>query len=281
MDNISLNCNAKINLSLDVVGKRNNGYHNVELIFLEIDLSDKVNVSLRDDGIINLACSDVSLPSDERNIAYKAASLFFAEYGKNYGANITIEKNIPHGAGLAGGSADAAGVLKALNLLLAKPFSQEKLMKIGVKLGADVPFCIMGGCAVAEGIGEILTSIPKPVGLHYVLVKPDESISTAYVYQHLDMTKKPKNLNVKKVAEAIKANDKNELYKNSGNIMEEVTASKVPIINDIKFMLVENGAGKALMSGSGTTVFGIFESYETAQKASEVLKTKFSNVYLV
>ena len=150
MKTITLNCNAKINLSLDVVGKRPDGYHNIELIFLEIPLWDEVTVTLRDDGIINLTCDDKTLPTDEKNIAYKAAKAFFKEYGENLGCDIALKKNIPHGAGLAGGSADAAGVLKGLNELLDFPFTQEKLMEIGVTLGADVPFCIMGGCAFAE-----------------------------------------------------------------------------------------------------------------------------------
>ena len=280
MNSISLKCNAKINLSLDVIGKREDGYHNIELVFLEINLADEVTVSLRDDGNIKLICNDPTLPSDDKNIAYKAAALFFSEYGKNYGADIILKKNIPHGAGLAGGSADAAGVLRALNILLSEPFSKEKLMRLGTKLGADVPFCILGGCAFAEGIGDILTPLPKPDGLYYVLVKPEQSISTAYVYQNLDLNKRPDTLNVKNVVNAIKSNDKNAFYKYAGNIMETVTASKFPIINKIKEALIKNGSKKALMSGSGTTVFGIFESLSTAKNVAELLKKEYKNVYL-
>ena len=281
MNSITLNCNAKINLSLDVIGKRPDGYHNIELIFLEINLADEVTVSLRDDGKINLICNDATLPTDDRNIAYKAAMTFFYEYGKNYGADIILKKNIPHGAGLAGGSADAAGVLKSLNALLSKPFSKETLMRLGARLGADVPFCIMGGCAFAEGIGEILTPLPKPVGLYYVLVKPEQSISTAYVYQNLDLNNRSDTLNVRNIANAIKLNDKASLYKNAGNIMESVTAVKYPVINEIKAELEKNGSKKALMSGSGTTVFGIFEDFSMAKNAAEILKKNYKNVYLV
>ena len=280
MNSISLKCNAKINLSLDVIGKREDGYHNIELVFLEINLADEVTVSLRDDGNIKLICNDPTLPSDDKNIAYKAAALFFSEYGKNYGADIILKKNIPHGAGLAGGSADAAGVLRALNILLSEPFSKEKLMRLGTKLGADVPFWILGGCAFAVGIGDILTPLPKPDGLYYVLVKPEQSISTAYLYQNLDLNKRTDTLNEKNVVNAIKSNDKNAFYKYAGNIMETVTASKFPIINKIKETLIKNGSKKALMSGSGTTVFGIFESLSTAKNVAELLKKEYKNVYL-
>ncbi len=278
---VTLNCNAKINLSLDVVGKRPDGYHNIELIFLEIPLWDEVTVTLREDGIINLSCDDKTLPTDEKNIAYKAAKAFFLEYGENLGCDISLKKNIPHGAGLAGGSADAAGVLKGLNSLLSSPFSQEKLMEIGVKLGADVPFCIMGGCAFAEGIGEVLTPLPKPQGLYYLLIKPEDSISTAYVYQNLDLNKKPENMDMKLVIKSIKDNDKEALFKYSGNIMEDVTANKCPVIYEIKDLLVENGAKKALMSGSGTTVFGIFDDKAIAKRAYNILKKDYEKIYLV
>lgn len=278
---ITLNCNAKINLSLDVVGKRPDGYHNIELIFLEIPLYDTVSISLRNDGEINLSCDDKTLPTDEKNIAYKAAKAFFLEYGKNLGCDIVLKKNIPHGAGLAGGSADAAGVLKGLNKLLSSPFTEEKLMEIGVKLGADVPFCVMGGCAFAEGIGEILTPLPKPDGLYYLLIKPEESISTPYVYQNLDLNKKPENLDMQRVINAIKKNDKDSLFKYSGNIMEDVTGKKCPVIYEIKDSLMKNGAKKALMSGSGTTVFGIFDDKSIAEKAFENLKSSYNRIYLV
>ena len=281
MNSITLNAHAKINLSLDVVGKRPDGYHNIELIFLEIPLWDEVSVTLRNDGIINLTCDDKTLPTDEKNIAYKAAKAFFLEYGESLGCDIALKKNIPHGAGLAGGSADAAGVLKGLNQLLDSPFTKEKLMEIGVTLGADVPFCIMGGCAFAEGIGEILTPLPKPEGLYYLLIKPEESISTAYVYQNLDLNKKPENMDISAVVDAIKNNDHEALYKYSGNLMEDVAAGKCPVIYEIKDILMENGAKKSLMSGSGTTVFGIFDDKDIAKKAYENLAKEYKRIYLV
>ena len=278
---ITLEANAKINLSLDVLRRRENGYHDVELIFNEISLSDTVTVSLRDDKKIVLTCDDMTLPTDERNIAYRSAELFFRESKTNYGADIDIKKRIPHGAGLAGGSADAAAVLKALNSLTGNPFSQEKLMEIGVSLGADVPFCIMGGSALAEGIGEILTPLPKLEGITYVLAKPKESISTKWVYENLNLNERPENLCVQAVAEGIRRGDLEMIFKNAGNIMESVTAQKVPVITDIKRCFIENGAGISLMSGSGTTTFGVFKDAEKAEKAAQEVRKYTDEVYIV
>lgn len=279
MNNISCKCNAKINLSLDVTGKRSDGYHDVELIFLEIPLSDTVTVSLRDDGEIALTCDDESIPLGRENIAYRAAEEFFDEFGVKYGANIDIEKRIPHGAGLAGGSADAAGVLKALNTMLSKPFTSDKLMKIGGRLGADVPFCVMGGCAFGEGVGEILTPLPVPEGLHYVLVKPEESVSTAYVYQNLDLSKRPANFSVRAVADALKVGDIEKFYRCCGNVMEAVTAKKYPVISKIKEEMIMGGARASLMSGSGTTVFGIFDDESAAVTTADVMRQSYKHVY--
>lgn len=278
---ITLKANAKINLSLDVLRRRENGYHDVELIFNEISLSDTVTVSLRDDKKIVLTCDDLTLPTDERNIAYRSAELFFRESKTNYGADIDIKKRIPHGAGLAGGSADAAAVLKALNSLTGNPFSQEKLMEIGVSLGADVPFCIMGGSALAEGIGEILTPLPHLEGITYVLAKPEESISTKWVYENLNLNERPENLCVQAVAEGIRRGDLEMIFKNAGNIMESVTAQKVPVINDIKRCFIENGAEISLMSGSGTTTFGVFKDAEKAEKAAQEVRKYTDEVYIV
>lgn len=278
---ITLKANAKINLSLDVLRRRENGYHDVELIFNEISLSDTVTVSLRDDKKIVLTCDDLTLPTDERNIAYRSAEVFFKESKLNGGADIDIKKRIPHGAGLAGGSADAAAVLKALNSLTGNPFSQEKLMEIGVSLGADVPFCIMGGSAIAEGIGEILTPLPKLEGITYVLAKPKESISTKWVYENLNLNERPENLCVQAVAEGIRRSDLEMIFKNAGNIMESVTAQKVPVINDIKRCFIENGAEISLMSGSGTTTFGVFKDAEKAEKAAQEVRKYTDEVYIV
>ena len=281
MNTITLNCNAKINLSLDGVRKREDGYHDLELIFLEIPVSDTVTVSLRNDTEIRLSCDDKSLPCDDGNIAYRVAAAFFKSADLKLGADIELVKRIPHGAGLAGGSADAAGVLKALNELTGEPLSTDALMKLGATLGADVPFCIMGGCAFAEGIGDILTPLPTPPKLYYVIAKPDESVSTAWVFQNLDLNNRPDALCVPAVAEGIRRGNLDMIIANSGNILENVTAKHFPIINDIKDCFTENGAVLSLMSGSGTSVFGAFKTKELAASAAEAVKKYTDMVYMV
>lgn len=278
-EEIVLNANAKINLSLDVLRRRSDGYHEVELIYSETELHDVVTMRLSDCGGIKLSCSDPSLPSDGGNIAYRAAEMILDKVKSNFGAEITLEKNIPHGAGLGGGSADAAAVLKGINTLLGEPLDTEQLMRLGASLGADVPFCILGGCALGEGIGEILTPLPVVEGLIYVIVKPEESISTAYVYNNLDLTKRSEELSVKKVAEAIKNGDLEAVFASAGNIMESVTARAVPVVLTIKQALNDSGARLALMSGSGTSVFGVFEDTETAEAAVRSVE-KYGAVYL-
>lgn len=281
MNSITVKCNAKINLSLDVTGVRPGGFHNVELILNEISLYDILKVELNNDNIITLTCDDKTLPTDSENIAYRAAELFFTETNLSFGADITLTKKIPHGAGLAGGSADAAGVLRALNRMTGSALPNERLFKLASKLGADVPFCLSGGCAFGEGIGDILTPLPRLTGFSYVIVKPDESISTAYVYKNLDLNIRPDNLNVRMVAEAIRKGDIKMLIQNAGNIMESVTASKFPVINDIKAMLYKSGAILSLMSGSGTSVFGMFDDLSAARTAAAILTKAYNSVYLV
>ncbi len=281
MNTITLNCNAKINLALDVVRRRADGYHDLELIFLEIPVSDTVTVSLRDDAEIHLSCDDKTLPCDDGNIAYRAAAAFFKATNLKLGTDIELIKRIPHGAGLAGGSADAAGVLKALNKLTGEPLSTDALMKLGAALGADVPFCIMGGCAFAEGIGDILTPLPTPPKLFYVIAKPKESVSTAFVFKNLNLNNRPDGLRVPAVADGIRRGDLDMIITNSGNILESVTANHFPIINDIKDCFTENGAALSLMSGSGTSVFGAFKRKELAASAAEAVKKYTDMVYMV
>lgn len=279
MNSVIEKCYAKINLSLDAIEKRPDGYHNVELILNEISLYDTLCISVDNNEKINLKCSDKTLPEDSSNIAYKAAELFLKKSGLKYGVSLDLTKRIPHGAGLAGGSADAAGVLRGLNNLSGNFFSHDELMSLAAQLGADVPFCISGGCAFAEGIGDKLTQLPVPQNFHYVIVKPEESISTAYVYNNLDLKLRKQDINVRAAAEALKNNDREAFLHNAGNFMETVTAKKFPVINDIKNQLRQNGAFLSMMSGSGTSVFGIFETCESAKKAAA--KLNFKNVYIV
>lgn len=281
MDSVTTKCNAKINLSIDVLKRRPDGYHDVELILNEISLHDTLTVTLNKTGVINLNCSDKTLPADAKNIAYRAAELFFSETGIEFGADIDLVKKIPHGAGLAGGSADAAGVLRALNKLTGSPLSADRLSALALKLGADVPFCLNGGCALAEGIGEILTPLPHLKNLIYVIVKPKESISTTYVYNNLDLSNRPKNLNIRAVADGIINGDTAAIARNSGNILESVTAKKYPVINEIKQALYDSGAILSMMSGSGTAVFGMFDELIQAHVAAEAMRKFSDEVYLV
>jgi len=281
LNSLTLNCNAKINLALDVISKRPDGYHDVELIFNEIPVFDTVTVSLRDDGKITLSCSDKTVPIGEDALSYRGAVAFFKATGLSLGADISIINNIPNGAGLAGASTDVAGVLKALNRLTGNPLSLEELMKIGGMLGADVPFCIMGGCALAEGIGEILTPLPLPPKLYYVIAKPKESVSTAWVYQNLSLDNRPEDLCVPAVAEGIRKGDLEMIVKNTGNILEAVTAKAIPVIYDIKHLFTQHGAIISMMSGSGTSVFGAFEEKASAIDAAEAVKIFTDKIYIV
>lgn len=278
-EKLVLRANAKINLSLDVLRRRSDGYHEVELIYSEIDLHDVVAVRLTEGGGIKLSCNDPTLPGDSGNIAYRAADMIFDKVKSNFGAEIEIEKNIPHGAGLGGGSADAAAVLKGINTLLGEPLEKNELMRLGASLGADVPFCVLGGCAFGQGIGEILTPLPMINRFVYVIVKPTESISTAYVYKNLDLTERKKEFSVKMVAESIKNGDAEALFAGAGNVMESVTAKAVPVVLNIKQALYGSGAKLALMSGSGTSVFGVFEDMKKAKMAVQSME-EFGAVYL-
>ena len=281
LNSLTLNCNAKINLALDVISKRPDGYHDVEIIFNEIPFFDTVTVSLRDDGKITLSCSDETVPIGKDALSYRGAVAFFKATGLSLGADISIINNIPNGAGLAGASADVAGVLKALNRLTGNPLSLEELMEIGGTLGADVPFCIMGGCALAEGIGEILTPLPLPPKLYYVIAKPKESVSTAWVYQNLSLDNRPEDLCVPAVAAGIRKGDLDMIVKNTGNILEAVTAKAIPVIYDIKQLFTQRGAIISMMSGSGTSVFGAFEEKASALDAAEAIKVFTDKIYIV
>ncbi len=282
MEKLTLECRGKINLAIDVTGKRENGYHDVEMILQEISLADRLTLSLRQDGKIQITTDSPEIPTGEGNLAYRAADAFFTRLGRNEGVDIHIEKRIPMGAGLGGGSADAAGVLKGLNAMFGKPFPIETLMELGGSLGADVPFCVMGGCAMATGIGEELTPLPMPPkGLRCVIAKPDPFVSTKWVYENLDYTKKPEGLNVSAVAEGIRKGDLFQICRSAENILETVTIPAYPVVGWLKEGFQEAGAVLSLMSGSGSAVFGLFESEEAAQKGAEQAKRYTEQVYLV
>lgn len=270
---------AKINLTLDVLDKRKDGYHNVRMIMQTVGLYDTITVDKIEDGIEITTTVDF-IPTDEKNIAYKAAKLFFDENGIDGGVKIHIEKNIPACAGLAGGSGNAAAVLCALNMLYNTNLSDEDLAKLGVKLGADVPYCIYGGTYLAEGIGEVLTKLaPMPEG-YVLLVKPEVDISTGKIYNAIDSAEFDRP-DTKGMIEAIAKGNFKAVGAKLSNVMETVSIGEYPIIAKIKNKMLDTGSVGALMSGSGSTVFGLYDDFGKAKSAMEEFSKEYKDVYLV
>ena len=270
---------GKVNLSLDIVGKREDGYHFLEMIMQTIDLYDVVNVVKIPSGI-EIRCNKSYVPTDRRNIAYRAAELFLETFKIKSGVRIEIEKNIPISAGLAGGSTDGAAVIKAMNDLFKTNASKERLSEIGVIIGADIPFCIYGGTALIKGIGEEVTPLKTFENHILVLVKPNFGVSTKEVYGAIDIKKIHKHPNTKALMEAIERNDERFISCNMKNVLENVTLNKHRVLKDIKNEMIKRGAEGALMSGSGPTVFGIFDDMLKAQRCYDAMKKNFNEVYL-
>ena len=268
MDELVLNAYAKINLSLDVVGKLENGYHLVRMIMQTVGIFDVLRFR-RTEGEIRITSDAGDLPLGEDNLIYKAAALMKEEYGIRGGIAVHLEKNIPVAAGMAGGSTDGAATLKAMNLLYDLGLSEEELCRQGVRLGADVPYCIMGGTALSEGIGEVLTPLPPMPECVLLVAKPEISVSTKYVYEQLDSREIAVHPDVDGMRMAIEGQDVAGVIKRLGNVLETVTIDKYPIVNDIKQAMLEAGALGSLMSGSGPTVFGIFTKEDAARAAGE------------
>ena len=282
MNSISLKSRAKINLSIDVIGKREDGYHIVEMIMQTIDLYDDIKLKeLEEDNIIiKSECSYI--PLNEDNIVYKAAKLIKEKMDIKKGIEIFIKKNIPVAAGMAGGSSNAAAVLVGLNELWKLCLSKDELRDLGLKLGADVPFCIEGGTALAEGIGEKLTyikGINKDVNI--LVCKPDIFVSTKEVYQSLDIKNIEKRPDNKLLIENLKNDDIVSVSNNMVNVLEEVTSKKYSDIKVIENIIAKNGAMGTMMSGSGPTVFGFFDNEEKARRARVELLENYSQVYVV
>ena len=282
MNSIQLKSRAKINLSIDVLGKRQDGYHLVEMIMQTVDLFDKIKIfSLKEDTII-VESNSSDIPLDSRNIVYKAADLIKKQYNINKGVKINIEKNIPIAAGMAGGSSNAAAVLVGLNQLWELKLSLEELKELGLKLGADVPFCIEGNAALAENIGEKLTNIDGLSEDTYILIcKPELFVSTKEIYQEIDskiIEKRPDN---KLLINLLKENKIEEIASNMYNVLEEVTKAKYPIISEIEKTMIENNALGSMMSGSGPTVFGLYKNKEKAENCKNILLKSFKQVYVV
>ncbi len=273
---MKINAPAKINLVLDVLNRRPDGYHNVKMVMQSLALCDVVTVELQNSDITISSNSGI-VPCDDTNIAYKAAKIMLDEAKTDVGVRIDIQKNIPVAAGLAGGSTDGAAVLLALNSMLGLGLSKQKLMEIGGKFGADVPYCVMQGTALAEGTGTQLSEL-SPYGSHTVLlVKPNIAVSTPWVYKNLDLGS-VSHPDVDKFVECIKNKQYSQSYEYMGNVLESVTIKEYPIIDQIKSKMYSLGALVSLMSGSGPTVFGIFENDEKAKYAAEIFKKDFKEV---
>ena len=271
---------AKINLTLDVTGKRDDGYHEVEMIMQTLSLFDLV-IADKTRGGIHLSTNLHYLPSNEKNIAYKAARLFFDETGIRGGVKLRIHKNIPVSAGLAGGSGNAAAVLVLLNMLYNAGLSENELCSLGAKLGADVPYCITGGTQLSSGIGEVLSPLPPMPKLNILLVKPFINVSTAEVYKEIDSAVITRRPDTAAMTAAIERGDTCAVAGNLCNVMEYVTERQYPVISYIKSKMKADGALGALMSGSGPSVFGIFEDYETAFRSAAGFLRSFRDVFVV
>lgn len=264
---------AKINLGLDVVGRLPNGYHEVRMIMQTVGIYDVLTMKRIPAGIV-VTTDHGELPTDENNLIYKSAKLMLEEYGITEGVQIHLEKHIPIAAGMAGGSTDAAATFLGMNQLFALNASEEKLRELGVRVGADVPYCIMGGTALAEGIGEKLQRLPAAPDCCLLVAKPDINVSTKYVYEHLDAEGVKEHPDIDGMIEALKQGSLEGIVSRLGNVLEAVTAKKYPVIHEIKQCMLDTGAAGSLMSGSGPTVFGIFAEKEAAQRALELIQEK-------
>lgn len=271
MSKLTLKAYAKINLGLDVVRRLENGYHEVKMVMQTVGIHDTLTLEKTDRDIL-ITTDSGELPTDENNLIYKAAKLLLEACRVQGGVKIHLTKEIPIAAGMAGGSTDAAATFKGINELYQLGCTQQELMELGVRVGADVPYCIMGGTALAEGIGEVLTPLAAPPECRVLVAKPDINVSTKYVYEHLDASGVAKHPDIDGMVEAIRNGDLQGITDRMENVLETVTVEAHPIISTIKERMLELGAGSSLMSGSGPTVFGIFTDEKKAREAYEALK---------
>ena len=274
MNQIELKGLAKINLGLDVLGRRENGYHDVRMVMQSIYLYDEVRIEKAEPEEISVISNLSFLPTGEGNIAYKAAKLLKDEFQIKEGIKITLNKHIPVAAGLAGGSSNAAAVLFGMNRMFWLGLSQKELMERGVKLGADVPYCIMRGTVLAEGIGEELSVLPAMPKCTVLIAKPPVSVSTKVVYEALDSGNIVKHPDIDGIIEGLQNRDLRQVAASMGNVLEDVTIPMHPVIEDIKNEMKACGALNAMMSGSGPTVFGLFESRAAAREAQRRIREK-------
>jgi len=270
---------AKINISLDIIGKREDGYHLLKMIMQNIDLYDSLSFQKCNKGI-NISCNKPYIPTNDKNLVYKAAKLFMDTYNINEGVNIYLKKNIPVAAGMAGGSADAAAVFKTLNQLFEIGADDNELMKIGVKIGADVPFCIKGGTALCEGIGEKITTLTPFKNQILVLVKPNFGVSTKDVFKNLDVSKIFKHPDTEELIRAMEEERLADVCSDMKNLLENVTLRKYPVLKRIKEDMGKMGAVGSMMTGSGPTIFAFFDDMLKAQKCYDKFKIQYKEVYI-
>lgn len=274
MDKLELKAYGKINLGLDVIRKRPDGYHDLDMVMQMVDVYDDVILTQIEGTEIVVRTDTAVLSNGTDNLAYMAARMLMDEFGITQGLEITIRKRIPIAGGMAGGSSDCAATLTGVNQMFDLGLGKEELMERGVRLGADVPYCILGGTAIARGIGEILTPLPTPPKCHVIIAKPPVSVSTAFVYGNIKPDKIEKRPDIEAMVSAIKAQNLYKLAESLYNVMEDITVPKYPIIQEIKTVMLENGALNSIMSGSGPTVFGLYDDIEKAEQTVELLKAK-------
>ena len=271
MEQITRKAYAKINIGLDVLRRREDGYHEVRMIMQTVDICDDLTFKRTAQSGIVIQTDHEDLPVDDNNLIYKAADLLFREKGITEGVKITLTKRIPIAAGMAGGSSDAAATMRGLNELFEMGYSIQELQELGVKLGADIPYCLVGGTMLSEGIGEILTPLPTPPDCFLVVAKPDINVSTGFVYGNLHADRLTYHPDIDGMIEALHTGSLNGITDRLGNVLETVTVKEYPVIEEIKELLRDMGAENALMSGSGPSVFGIFKERETAESAARTI----------
>ncbi|MEE1313209.1 MAG: 4-(cytidine 5'-diphospho)-2-C-methyl-D-erythritol kinase [Lachnospiraceae bacterium] len=283
MKELQLRAYGKINLGLDVVRKREDGYHELRMIMQTVGLFDGLTMRVIPKDEIRLTTNLSFLPTNKNNLIYKAIAMLKEEFQIKEGVEVKLDKRIPVAAGMAGGSSNAAAALVGMNRLFQLGLSKKQLMEYGVKLGADVPYCIMRGTALSEGIGEILTPLPPMPVCYILLAKPGISVSTKYVYQNLKVDELEHHPDIDGIVSAIKSGDLKGITDRLENVLETVTVKDYPIIEEVKQYMVQQGAMNALMSGSGPTIFGIFKERAVAKKALEGLRrfTFIKQAYVV
>jgi len=272
---------AKLNLYLNITGKRDDGYHNIETLMQAVTLRDDMEILLGTEEPWCVDSDNPDVPTNEKNLCYAAAQLFFNAIGEDpHGLTIHILKRIPMGAGLAGGSADAAAVLRALDVHYGKPLSLDELCRLGAMIGSDVPFCVLGGTAFAVDKGQILSPIIHEPQLFYVVCKPEASLSTAEMYRQLDEQGIPEAPSAKKIMNGFFNRNLNQIARNIYNVFEPLAMDKVPEIRIIRQQLKQHGALNAMMTGSGSAVFGIFDTFEAAAEACAFMMERYPQTFL-